>query len=297
MWLVNKMITTWIYSAVAMLAFAGNSVLCRWALADTSIDPASFTVIRLISGSVFLVILVYVIKPYLQSSPSDMASASPTGPAKLLGSWSGAIALFAYAACFSFAYISLSAATGALLLFGSVQITMIGFSLWRGERLNSWQITGVFSTIIGLGIMFLPSATTPGFLAGGLMSCAGIAWGVYSILGKQAGNPTLVTTGNFIRASILAIVLGLLSLPYVVLDHTGIILAIVSGALASGAGYAIWYAVLPRITSTQAATMQLSVPVIASFGGLLLLNEAIALSFVVASFAILGGIALVIKRA
>jgi drug/metabolite transporter (DMT)-like permease len=143
----------------------------------------------------------------------------------------------------------------------------------------------------------LPSATTPGFLAGGLMSFAGIAWGVYSILGKQAGNPTLVTTGNFIRASILAIVLGLLSLPYVVLDHTGIILAIVSGALASGAGYAIWYAVLPRITSTQAATMQLSVPVIASFGGLLLLNEAIALSFVVASFAILGGIALVIKRA
>ncbi|MEN8771649.1 MAG: DMT family transporter [Glaciecola sp.] len=291
------MFTTWMYSAVAMLAFAGNSVLCRWALADTSIDPASFTVIRLISGSVFLVILVYVIQPFLQSSPSDMASASPTGPAKLLGSWSGAIALFAYAACFSFAYISLSAATGALLLFGSVQITMIGFSLWRGERLNSWQITGVFSTIIGLGIMFLPSATTPGFLAGGLMSCAGIAWGVYSILGKQAGNPTLVTTGNFIRASILAIVLGLLSLPYVVLDHTGIILAIVSGALASGAGYAIWYAVLPRITSTQAATMQLSVPVIASFGGLLLLNEAIALSFVVASFAILGGIALVIKRA
>ncbi|MDG1253625.1 MAG: DMT family transporter [Glaciecola sp.] len=291
------MFTTWMYSAVAMLAFAGNSVLCRWALADTSIDPASFTVIRLISGSVFLVILVYVIQPFLQSSPSDMASASPTGPAKLLGSWSGAIALFAYAACFSFAYISLSAATGALLLFGSVQITMIGFSLWRGERLNSWQITGVCSAIIGLGIMFLPSATTPGFLAGGLMSCAGIAWGVYSILGKQAGNPTLVTTGNFIRASILAIVLGLLSLPYVVLDNTGIILAIVSGALASGAGYAIWYAVLPRITSTQAATMQLSVPVIASFGGLLLLNEAIALSFVVASFAILGGIALVIKRA
>ncbi|MDG1923429.1 MAG: DMT family transporter [Glaciecola sp.] len=291
------MFTTWMYSAVAMLAFAGNSVLCRWALADTSIDPASFTVIRLISGSVFLVILVYVIQPFLQSSPSDMASASPTGPAKLLGSWSGAIALFAYAACFSFAYISLSAATGALLLFGSVQITMIGFSLWRGERLNSWQITGVCSAIIGLGIMFLPSATTPGFLAGGLMSFAGIAWGVYSILGKQAGNPTLVTTGNFIRASILAIVLGLLSLPYVVLDNTGIILAIVSGALASGAGYAIWYAVLPRITSTQAATMQLSVPVIASFGGLLLLNEAIALSFVVASFAILGGIALVIKRA
>ena len=295
MWLVNKMITTWIYSAVAMLAFAGNSVLCRWALADTSIDPASFTVIRLISGSVFLVILVYVIKPYLQSSPSDMAST--TGRVKLRGSWSGAIALFTYAACFSFAYISLSAATGALLLFGSVQITMIGFSLWRGERLNSWQITGVCSAIIGLGIMFLPSATTPGFLAGGLMSCAGVAWGVYSILGKQAGNPTLVTTGNFIRASILAIVLGLFSLPYVVLDNTGIILAIVSGALASGAGYAIWYAVLPRITSTQAATMQLSVPVIASFGGLLLLNEAIALSFVVASFAILGGIALVIKRA
>jgi drug/metabolite transporter (DMT)-like permease len=223
--------------------------------------------------------------------------ASTTSTVKLRGSWSGAIALFTYAACFSFAYISLSAATGALLLFGSVQITMIGFSLWRGERLNSWQITGVCSAIIGLGIMFLPSATTPGFLAGGLMSCAGVAWGVYSILGKQAGNPTLVTTGNFIRASILAIVLGLFSLPYMMLDNTGIILAIVSGALASGAGYAIWYAVLPRITSTQAATMQLSVPVIASFGGLLLLNEAIALSFVVASFAILGGIALVIKRA
>ena len=280
------MYKTWLYSAIAMLAFAGNSVLCRWALTQTSIDPASFTVIRLISGAVFLVALVYI------ATPATSAKSS-----RILGSWSGAVALFAYAACFSFAYISLSAATGALLLFGSVQFTMIGFGLWRGERLNRWQILGVCSAIVGLGIMFLPSATTPGVVAASLMICSGVAWGVYSILGKKAGDPTLVTTGNFLRSSILAVLLGLLSLPYLVFDMTGFALAVISGALASGAGYAIWYSVLPNITSTQAATMQLSVPVIASLGGLLLLNESITLSFVVASVAILGGIALVIKRA
>ncbi|MGB2264411.1 MAG: EamA family transporter, partial [Glaciecola sp.] len=176
----------WIYTLIAMCAFAGNSVLCRWALVDTDIDPASFTTIRLVSGALFLALLTLVIKPKFIQYP-DSSSPTAQGFSRLSGSWLGALALFMYAACFSFAYISLSAATGALILFGSVQFTMILYSIFKGQRLNVWQVIGFTMALIGLGILFLPSATAPDLLGGGLMMLAGVAWGAYSIMGKTAG--------------------------------------------------------------------------------------------------------------
>jgi drug/metabolite transporter (DMT)-like permease len=299
----------WIYTGIAMLAFAGNSILCRWALADSNIDPASFTVIRLVSGAVCLAGLVFIFKhklithspPQNQSSPAAFSnSANPANPSVkanplLHGSWLGALGLFTYAACFSFAYVSLNAATGALILFGSVQFTMITYSLVMGARLNLWQWLGFALAIFGLGILFLPSATTPDLLGGGLMMLAGIAWGGYSILGKKAGDPTLVTTGNFIRSSAFALVLVLFSLPYLSLDPNGVVLALLSGAIASGMGYAIWYAVLPHHPTTTSASVQLSVPVVTTVIGVIVLGEALSAPMILASCAILGGIYMVIN--
>lgn len=286
----------WIYTLIAMWAFAGNSVLCRWALVDTNIDPASFTTIRLVSGTLFLVLLTLVIKPKFIQYP-DSSSPTAQGFSKLSGSWLGALALFMYAACFSFAYISLSAATGALILFGSVQFTMILYSIFKGQRLNVWQVIGFTMALIGLGILFLPSATAPDLLGGGLMMLAGVAWGAYSIMGKTAGDPSLVTSGNFIRAGMMSVMLLMLSMSYLVWDLSGMILAILSGVIASGVGYAIWYAVLPYHPTTTSASVQLSVPVITTLFGVSLLGEALSVPMVIASGAILGGIYMVINRA
>jgi drug/metabolite transporter (DMT)-like permease len=284
----------WIYTGIAMLAFAGNSILCRWALADSNIDPASFTVIRLVSGAVCLAGLVFIFKHKFITHPAPENSPLRS-PTLLHGSWLGALGLFTYAACFSFAYVSLNAATGALILFGSVQFTMITYSLVMGARLNLWQWLGFALAIFGLGILFLPSATTPDLLGGGLMMLAGIAWGGYSILGKKAGDPTLVTTGNFIRSSAFALVLVLFSLPYLSLDPNGVVLALLSGAIASGMGYAIWYAVLPHHPTTTSASVQLSVPVVTTVIGVIVLGEALSAPMILASCAILGGIYMVIN--
>ena len=285
----------WIYTLIAMCAFAGNSVLCRWALVDTDIDPASFTTIRLVSGALFLALLTLVIKPKFIQYP-DSSSPTAQGFSRLSGSWLGALALFMYAACFSFAYISLSAATGALILFGSVQFTMILYSIFKGQRLNVWQVIGFTMALIGLGILFLPSATAPDLLGGGLMMLAGVAWGAYSIMGKTAGDPSLVTSGNFIRAGMMSVMLLMLSMSYLVWDLSGMILAILSGVIASGVGYAIWYAVLPYHPTTTSASVQLSVPVITTLFGVSLLGEALSVPMVIASGAILGGIYMVINR-
>ena len=286
----------WSYTLIAMCAFAGNSVLCRWALVDTHIDPASFTMVRLVSGALFLALLTMMIKPKFIQYPD---STSPTAQrvSKLSGSWLGALALFMYAACFSFAYISLSAATGALILFGSVQFTMILYSIFKGQRLNVLQVIGFTIALIGLGVLFLPTATAPDLLGGVLMILAGVAWGAYSIMGKTAGDPSLVTSGNFIRAGIMSVMLLMLSMSYLVWDLSGMILAIISGVIASGVGYAIWYAVLPHHATTTSASVQLSVPVITTLLGVTLLGEVLSVPMVFASGAILGGIYLVINRA
>jgi drug/metabolite transporter (DMT)-like permease len=267
-----------VLTALAMLAFAGNSLLCRMALKQTSIDAASFTTIRLLSGALMLALLVRC-----QRSPSAGA-----------GNWPSALALFAYAAGFSFAYLSLSAATGALLLFGSVQATMIAYGVWQGERLLRWQLLGFVLALGGLLGLMLPGLAAPPLPSALLMLGAGMAWGVYSLRGKGAGDPTRVTAGNFLRAVPITLALSLLMLKPVALDGAGVAYAVLSGALASGLGYAIWYQALPALKATHAATVQLSVPVLAALGGVVFLGEPLALRMVLASLAILGGIALVI---
>jgi len=268
-------------TTLAMLAFAGNSLLCRAALKHTAIDASSFTVIRLISGALVLWLLVRL-----------RSDSNTTGQ----GNWGSALALFAYAAGFSFAYVSLPAATGALLLFGAVQATMIGVGLWRGERMRRWQTVGLVLALGGLLGLLLPGLSAPPLLGALLMVGAGAAWGVYSLRGKGAGDPLLVTAGNFARAVPLALVMGLLMLNHATFDVAGVAYAVASGAVTSGIGYAIWYTALPGLKATHASTIQLSVPVIAALGGIALLGEPLTLRLVMGSIAMLGGIALVIRE-
>jgi len=265
-------------TSLAMIAFAGNSLLCRVALRDTGIDAASFTTLRLVSGAVTLWLV------------ARMRRRTHTGR----GNWLSAFALFAYAAGFSFAYISLPAATGALLLFGAVQATMIGHGIWAGERLRRLQLVGLVLALGGLAGLLLPGLSAPPLYGSLLMLSAGVAWGVYSLRGKGAGDPTRVTAGNFLRAVPVTAALSVLTINSASLDGAGFLYAILSGALASGIGYTIWYTALPALKATSAATVQLSVPVIAALGGIAFLGESPTLRLVLASVAILGGIALVI---
>lgn len=263
-----------------MLAFAGNSLLCRLALRDTTIDPATFTSVRMLSGAIALWLIVR-----LRTSTRVQG-----------GTWLSALALFAYAAGFSFAYVGLSAGSGALLLFGAVQTTMILYGLWRGERLDAWQTLGLAIALAGLVVLLLPGITAPPLFSAMLMVAAGVAWGVYSLRGKGAGDPLAATAGNFLRSLPFAIALSLAFLSMARVDAGGIAYAIASGALTSGVGYAIWYTALPGLRATSAATVQLSVPVIVAAGGVLLLAEPITLRLLAASVAVLGGIALVVIR-
>ena len=269
-----------VLTAIAMLAFAGNSLLCRAALDHTRIDAASFTTIRLLSGALVLWMVVRLRAPTLTGA----------------GNWLSAFALFAYAAGFSFAYIGLPAATGALLLFGAVQATMVGHGLWRGERLAWLQWLGLILALAGLVALMLPGLAAPPLHSATLMLLAGVAWGFYSLRGKGAGDPTQVTAGNFLRAVPFALALSLSMLSGAVLDPSGVGYAVASGALTSGLGYAIWYTALPALKSTHAATVQLGVPVIAALGGVAFLGEAISVRLLLASVAIVGGIALVVVR-
>ena len=265
-------------TSLAMTAFAGNSLLCRVALKHTSIDAASFTTIRLISGALMLWLVV------------RMRRGTYTGG----GSWMSAFALFVYAAGFSFAYVSLPAATGALLLFGAVQATMIGYGVCVGERLLKLQLVGLALALGGLVGLLLPGLSAPPLHGSVLMLGAGIAWGIYSLRGKSVGDPTRVTAGNFLRAVPIAMALNILMLRGSSLDTAGFWYAVSSGALASGIGYAIWYTALPSLKAANAATIQLSVPVIAALGAVVILGEPITLRLILSSVAILGGIALVI---
>lgn len=277
---------------LAMIAFAANSLLCRFALKNAEMDAASFTLIRVVSGAVVLWLVVQV-----RGGASRLAD--PTARAKDnlgAGNWPSAFALFAYAACFSYAYISLSVATGALLLFGAVQATMIGYGLWRSERLLVQQSMGLLCALVGLVGLLLPGLSAPSIRGALLMLTAGVAWGIYSLRGKSKskGDATRTTAGNFLRAVPFAIGLSMATLPWSSLDHGGIAYAIASGALASGLGYAIWYSALRELTTTSAATVQLSVPVIAAVGGMVFLSEPMTWRLLMAAVAILGGIALVI---
>jgi drug/metabolite transporter (DMT)-like permease len=263
---------------LAMLAFAGNSLLCRIALRDTAIDAASFTAIRIAAGALMLAVL-------LRSRGSRPMQG---------GSWLAALMLFSYAAFFSFAYREMSAATGALLLFGAVQMTMMGFGLFSGERLGALKIAGLLIALGGLIALLLPGLAAPPLTGAAFMVVAGVSWGVYSILGRQLGNPTAATGGNFMRAVPFAAALALAGRSHSAVDLHGALYAALSGAITSGLGYALWYAALPSLKSTQAAIIQLSVPAIAALGGALLLAEPITSRLLIASAAILGGIAITI---
>lgn len=265
-------------TTLAMLAFAANSLLCRAALLHTDIDAASFTTIRLMSGALVLWFIVQL----------------RSGIGQGAGNWPSAFALFVYAAGFSFAYITLSAATGALLLFGAVQVTMIGYGLWAGERFRALQMVGFALAFGGLVGLLLPGLSSPPLFGSLLMLAAGVGWGIYSLRGSDGGDPTRVTAGNFLRAVPMAAIVSVLMLGGMSMDITGVIYAIASGALASGVGYAIWYTALPALRASSAATVQLSVPVLTAIGGVLLLSEPITLRLIMTSAAILGGVALVI---
>jgi drug/metabolite transporter (DMT)-like permease len=268
----------WVLTIAAMVAFAANSVLCRLALKSTRIDPASFTSIRLMSGALALMLIMLARKSALQGK----------------GSWFSAAALFAYAAAFSFAYIRLSAGAGALLLFTAVQSTMLLYALWRGERLGALQWFGFVLSLSGLVALLLPGITAPPMTSAALMLSAGIAWGIYSIRGRGCADPTGETATNFSRALPLSLALSAACYGRVTIDTPGALYAVVSGALASGVGYAIWYSALRGLSGTRAAVVQLSVPAIAALSGVVFLGESLTARLVLASAAILGGIGLVV---
>lgn len=272
-------LSTLAFTAAAMLAFAANSLLCRLALLQGGIDPASFGALRIASGAIALALIVR----------RRAGGAKEPG-----GDWLSAAMLFAYVAFFSFAYVSLAAGSGALILFGAVQLTMFGAALRAGERFAPRACAGLALAALGLVYLVLPGVSAPPLIGAASMALAGAAWGVYSLRGRGAVDPLGATAGNFLRAAPLALVSWL---PFVGVAHAnvkGIVFAIVSGAVTSGVGYAIWYAALRELSAMRAATVQLSVPPITAFGAVLFLAEPLSLRLGAASVAILGGIALVL---
>jgi drug/metabolite transporter (DMT)-like permease len=272
---------TILLTALAMVAFAANSLLCRLALGADQIDAASFTTIRVLSGALTLALISFA-----QKRPPSRANMN----------WRSALALLAYMIFFSFAYISLGAASGALILFGAVQLTMFAVALSSGERFPVLAWTGLAIAAAGLVYLVSPGLTAPDPLGAVLMTIAGVAWGVYSLLGRGASDPLTATTMNFILCAPLVAIVSLFSLSQLHVSPAGLAYAIGSGAIASGCGYVIWYAALRGLTAGRAATVQLSVPVIAAIGAVILLSEAITLRLVLASIATLGGVALVLAQ-
>jgi len=266
---------------LAMLAFAANSILCRMALGDQLIDAASFTSIRLVSGAIMLVLILVLRDSSFYKTPSFDIKAS--------------VSLFLYAICFSFAYIVLSTGSGALILFGTVQLTMIMIGVLQGDRPKLMAWSGIVVACCGLVYLVSPGVSAPSLPGTVLMATAGLAWGIYSWRGKGVTNPVAATTWNFIGTVPLTIFASLIFLSSVDLQLSGVLLAILSGSLASGVGYVIWYTALPYLKPTSAAAVQLSVPMVAAVGGVIFMSEPLTMRLSIASIAILGGIALVIN--
>jgi len=268
-----------VLTVIGMFAFAANSILCRLALGKGLIDPASFTGIRLSSGALMLLLILIVRQRGLPKPAFDALGASM---------------LFAYAICFSFAYVDLQTGTGALILFGTVQLTMILFGLVLGERPKPLAWLGMLMAIGGLVYLLLPGVSAPPLWPAMLMAVAGVAWAVYSLHGKGSTHATADTAWNFVGTLPLVLAVLLFMQSQLHWQTAGILLAAASGALASGVGYALWYTVLPHLTQTQAGNVQLSGPIIAAFGGVLFMSEDITMRLVIATALSLGGIALVI---
>ncbi|WP_369921170.1 DMT family transporter [Marinomonas polaris] len=279
-----------VFVILALLAFAANSVLCRLALNDGLIDPAQFTTWRLLSGTVTLVLLSAF--QCLKHQHNDLKIAW------LEGSWLSAFALFIYALGFSYAYVTLSTGMGALILFGAVQLTLILFAVWAGQKLVWLEWLGLAIAFAGFVYLVLPTLSSPSLLGFVLMTLAGVAWGLYTWRGKISAKPLFATTSNFVRTIpmllIALLVIYLNTEQSQIAQPEGIILAVTSGAIMSGLGYAIWYAVLPYLSASMAAVLQLLVPIIATIGGVFFANESITLHLVIATLSVLGGVLLVI---
>lgn len=276
----NYLFKTIILTSLALIAFAANSVLCRLALGNEAIDASSFTVIRLLSGTIVLLIIISTTR-------------NTTGTSSK-GSWAAGFMLFLYATTFSYAYISLDTGTGALILFGSVQITMILLSLISGTRLHITEWAGVVIAFTGFIYLILPEITTPSIVGFMLMTVAGIAWGIYTLKGRSSKSPLMDTAYNFLRTTPFVVLLAISTINNVNYSSEGIVLALLSGGITSGIGYTIWYIALGGLSSTQAAVLQLSVPVIAALGGIIFVSEAVTFRLTISAAMVLGGILIVV---
>ena len=266
-------------TTLTMIAFAANSVLCRMALKETGIDAASFTSLRLLSGAAML----WLLMRWQQQAPLQH------------GTWRSALALFIYAVALSFAYRSINTGAGALMLFGAVQATMLIAGFIAGERMSRMQSTGFVAALIGLVILVSPGVEAPSVLDSLLMLASGVAWGIYSLWGRGLANPAAATAGNFMRAAPPALALAVIALPWLQWDARGALYAVLSGAVTSALGYVLWYRVLQHLRAMTASTVQLSAPIIAALGGVVLLGETFTADLLTASVLILGGIWLVLR--
>jgi len=268
-------------TVATMIAFAANSLLARLALGNGSIDAASYTTLRILSGAAFLFFLIR--RRLGQATISNIP-----------GNWPAAAALFVYAIAFSAAYLALGAATGALVLFSSVQATMLVYGLIRGDRMTLRELLGFTVAFLAFVYLILPGVSRPDPFGSLLMVISGVAWGVYTLRGRGSATPLADTAGNFLRASAFCVPLGLYAISRGTASFTGVLLALASGIAASGLGYSLWYRTLPRLTTFQAALVQLSVPVIAALGAIVFLGEILTPRFIAASLFVLGGIAFAI---
>ena len=300
-----------LYTIIALIAFAANSLLCRMALADGAIDAWNFSAIRLLSGAACLGLIMLLQAHFLKrnalkrkllkrtrlkQSSLKQTALQQTGSVdktvlKEKGDWLSAISLVIYAICFSVAYQALDTGTGALILFSAVQLTMIGWGIYNKERLNGVQWLALLIALIGFIYLMLPSAAMPSLSGALIMAISGIAWGIYSIRGKTCVSPLRTTGFNFLRSLVAVPILALIGMSYLsTISMTGVILATVSGAIASGIGYSIWYVAMPLLKTTQSAVIQLCVPVLAAIMGVVFLSEQLTLEFIIASSVILGAV-------
>ncbi|MDE4454059.1 DMT family transporter [Psychrobacter sp. DAB_AL62B] len=285
-----------LYTIIALIAFAANSLLCRMALAEGYIDPWNFTVIRLLGGAVCLAIIMTVHQQRLQrqsvlNENTNVNAVSKDAILKDKGSWISSVSLVVYALCFSLAYVELETGTGALILFAAVQFTMIGWGIYQKERLSKVQWAALLIAFAGFVYLMLPSAAVPSLFGAVIMALSGISWGVYSIRGKSCISSVRATGFNFIRSLVAIPLLFLAGMNYFAeMSMEGILLAGVSGAITSGVGYSLWYVAMPLLKSTQAAVVQFCVPILAAIAGVLFLSEQLTLRFIIASVVILGAV-------
>lgn len=279
-------------TAIALCAFAANSILCRLALTEPLIDPSSFTIIRLLSAAVTLILLIAI-----RSKKQRDGGKSDIRFSRGQGSWVSALALFTYAAGFSFAYQWLDTATGALILFACVQIGMMLISLFGGKKFAFWEWFGLLIAFSGFTFLLLPGLSAPSLKGTILMAVAGFAWAVYSVRGASSTDPLADTASNFVRALVFSLVLIPPLFIAMQLRLEGAVYAVLSGVFASGLGYALWYKVLPHLARSVAAVSQLTVPVLAGVGGIIILGETLSSRLAISAAVILLGIAVVIRNA